>query len=870
MDNDYENTIRTIKIADINILDNIHVTKILNMNKKEIQMSSNQFISQMYEDTIGNSFIMKSPFGYDNYLVYCDYTASGRGLTSLEHFINDKVLTSYANLHSTVGFCSEQTSHLSRESKDILRDYCNAWGNFSLIYHGQGCTGAIYKCIDLLNIRHYVSFYENLESLAKIHNTLFKDSQDQGIELKKKKIQYEIMTRDLRRKIDKYYRLFFFKCNFCHKIKTFDTNLYRCLLCKDEKGDNLHFDSEGSYHSHEKTKMHIKNRKIFYKNPQKNLFNSVKDPKDYSNFLDEIRENYKVTEERVDWKRLLEHYEEEESKLHYLYDLIRDYKRFKPVVFVSIYEHNSNKLSWIETGAEVVTVNNLEDLHSKLISDDYKNKYIKIGSFTAASNITGLLLDIDAFAIEMHKNGGFAFFDYASGAPYLQINVNGPLPDEYRKKLNFTTQLSKEDIDKYCYKDGIFFSPHKFIGGPNTPGVLIIHNRITMNTLKPTQAGGGTVNYVYKGDIDYSLDVEVKEESGTPNILGGIRIGLMTYIRSKIDHELIIDIDEEYNKLMESINEPNINILEHELLKGKTHIPVFSFLISYGDKFYHPNFVCALLNDIFGIQSRPGCSCAPDYGQLLLSQKFDDFEQFKNFVVEGNEIFKPGYTRLNLPYFYPKFIIEYIVKAIKFICQHAHLFIGLYNYDLKSGKFYFYDKTKVPEITQISKMFKFEVKEKPKSNPFETTFIDSEFKPDLSNEKKKLNNEITEDSQTLSNIDIETNKKDMQFTFRNNNNLIDNEITKQKLDQIIMKIEDYCCSNTFFQNLKEAETEIQPEIKINELASIDKFRWFVLYKDVKDEIQKLKEIENKNKISILDTQMNNKRTKIMLNWSSKN
>ena len=476
MDNDYENTIRTIKIADINILDNIHVTKILNMNKKEIQMSSNQFISQMYEDTIGNSFIMKSPFGYDNYLVYCDYTASGRGLTSLEHFINDKVLTSYANLHSTVGFCSEQTSHLSRESKDILRDYCNAWGNFSLIYHGQGCTGAIYKCIDLLNIRHYVSFYENLESLAKIHNTLFKDSQDQGIELKKKKIQYEIMTRDLRRKIDKYYRLFFFKCNFCHKIKTFDTNLYRCLLCKDEKGDNLHFDSEGSYHSHEKTKMHIKNRKIFYKNPQKNLFNSVKDPKDYSNFLDEIRENYKVTEERVDWKRLLEHYEEEESKLHYLYDLIRDYKRFKPVVFVSIYEHNSNKLSWIETQAEVVTINNLEELHSKLISEEYKNRYIKIGSFTAASNITGLFLDVDAYSIEMHKNGGFVFFDYASGAPYLQINLNGKLPDEYRKKLNFNNKLSKEDITKYCYKDGIFFSPHKFIGGPNTPGVLIIHN----------------------------------------------------------------------------------------------------------------------------------------------------------------------------------------------------------------------------------------------------------------------------------------------------------------------------------------------------------------------------------------------------------
>ena len=131
----------------------------------------------------------------------------------------------------------------------------------------------------------------------------------------------------------------------------------------------------------------------------------------------------------------------------------------------------------------------------------------------------------------------------------------------------------------------VFFSPYKFIGGPNIPGVLIIHNRITMNTLKPTQAGGGTVNYVYKGDIDYSLDVEDEEESGTLNIIGGIRVGLMTYIRSKIDHNLIIDIDEEYNKTIENINEPNIYILENELLKGKPYIPVFSFLISYGDKF---------------------------------------------------------------------------------------------------------------------------------------------------------------------------------------------------------------------------------------------------------------------------------------------
>jgi selenocysteine lyase/cysteine desulfurase len=518
------------------MMKNIDISKIL---KKNNLYSSKEYLNKMYQNIIGNNYIMKSPFDFDNFLIYCDYTASGRGLNSLEDFITDKVLPKYANLHSTVGFCSEQTSSLSRESKDILRDYCNAWGNFSIIYHGQGCTGAIYKCIDLLNIKHYVKFYETLESLAKIHNTLFKENNYKEYEIKKK-IRYEIMTRDLRRKIDKYYRLFFFKCNFCHKFKTFDKIIYRCLLCKDKDGKNLCFGSEGEYYSHEKTDFHISNRKEFYKNPNKNLFNIENDSKEYSNFLDEIRRNYKITEEKVNWGRVEEHYEEEESKLYYIYDLIKDYKRFKPVVFVSIYEHNSNKLSWIETQAEVITVNNLEELHKKLISEEYKNRYIKIGSFTAASNITGLLIDVDAFSIEMHKNGGFAFFDYASAAPYLQINVNSILPDEYRKKLKFENKFSKEDIEKYCYKDGIFYSPHKFIGGPNTPGILIIHNRITMNSLKPTQAGGGTVNYVFEGKIEYSLDIEVKEESGTPNIIGGIRNGVMTYIRSKIEHDLLL------------------------------------------------------------------------------------------------------------------------------------------------------------------------------------------------------------------------------------------------------------------------------------------------------------------------------------------
>ena len=848
MDKDFENSIETIKM-DFDNLDNIPILNILNTKEKETKINSSEYISQIYKDIIGNNYIMKSPFGYNYYLIYADYTSSGRNLHSIENFINNKVLISYSNIQSKIGFCSEQTLNLYQESKNILRDYYNAWDNYSIIYNGQGCTGAIYKCIELLNIKYYVQFYENLESLAKIHNSIFKMSKFENDELKKRKIQYEIMTRDLRRKIDKYYRLFFYQCNFCQKMKTIENNLYRCLLCKDENGNNLYFDTEGKYYLHEKTKIHINNIKQFYKNPKKNSFNNKYDSREYSNFLDEIRQNYKITKNKVNWERILYHYEEEESKLNYIYDLIKDYKRFKPVIFISIYEHISNKLSWIETKAEVVTINNLEELHSIITSKEYINRYIKIGSFTAASNITGLLIDVDAYSIEMHKNGGFVFFDYASGAPYLQINLNEKLPDNYRKKLGFNNNFSEDDIKKYCYKDGIFFSPHKFLGGINTPGVLIIHNRITMNILKSNQVVSEDCKfYISNRNINYNLDIEIQEESSTPNIIGSIRIGLLTYIQSKINHNLIIDINDEFNQLMNNINEPNIYIFENELLKDKSHIPFFSFMISYGDKFYHPNFICALLNDIFGIQTHFGSSSAPDYEQLLFKEKFADFEKFKICFIEGNNIFKPGYTSLNLPYFYPKFVIEYIIKAIKFICKNANLFLGLYNYDIKTGKFSIYNKNKFSEIIKISTMFKFENEIKDKEiNFFESSYFEKEYKnykyiesenSDKFNEAitsgnsgKIINNEIILVSKKLITRREEEIKKDDEIFDE-----ISGEISKEKLEKIFIRIEDYC-SNVLSDNIKEAQLEIQTDIRKYEFGSYDKFRWFLLYKDIKDEIQ---------------------------------
>ena len=153
----------------------------MNLSEKNNPEFSQKMISSIFEDIIGSNMKIKNPItDEDNFLIYADYTASGRGLNSIENFINNNVLPVYANIHSTVGFCAEQTANLYKESKDILRDYTNSWGNYSIVYHGQGCTGAIYKCIDLLNIKHYVTFYQYLESLSKIYNSIFKYNNYQG------------------------------------------------------------------------------------------------------------------------------------------------------------------------------------------------------------------------------------------------------------------------------------------------------------------------------------------------------------------------------------------------------------------------------------------------------------------------------------------------------------------------------------------------------------------------------------------------------------------------------------------------------------------------------------------------------------------
>ena len=622
----------------------------------------------MFNDMIGNNVQFESPIRNEKgelmkkYLIYTDFTASGKGLRKMEEFISKQVLPTYANVHSTVGHCAEITSNYMQEAKNILRNYTNANGYYSVIFHGQGATGGVHKLIELLSIKKYVAFYNNLkiayEAKIKYGNNIV-----------------ENLKNELINKIREQFIELFININFCFKLRQNENNKINCVLCHKT------LENEGDYHKHSQETEHLQNLEKYNGNSEQELFEihgqSIND------FIDIIRKNYNVSSNKSILK------------------LIDDYKKFKPVVFYSLYEHNSNSLSWRETQCEIVLIDGeceifYENLQKKL--DEYKNNYIKIGSFTASSNITGLLLDVDKIASMIHKENGFVFFDYAAGAPYLKIDLTDSLPQDYRDMLHFK-KLDDSEL-RTCFKDGLFFSPHKFVGGPNTPGVLIVHDRIYRNQLKPTQPGGGTVNYVYNNTIDYIQDAELKEESGTPNIIGSIRLGLMISVMSKIPHKDILLKEEKYiNLFLYKLGKiPNLHILHNNLLKNNPHIPVFSFMISFNGKFLHPNYVCALLNDLFGIQSRPGCSCAPNYGKYLLGFDKDEekFKSLEKLIQEGKDIFKPGYTRLNLPFFYPEYIIEYVIDAIKLICEYGNLLLGLYNYDINTGKFYYFNSSKLP------------------------------------------------------------------------------------------------------------------------------------------------------------------------------
>jgi selenocysteine lyase/cysteine desulfurase len=277
-----------------------------------------------------------------------------------------------------------------------------------------------------------------------------------------------------------------------------------------------------------------------------------------------------------------------------------------PVVFVSVMEHNSNYLPWYEkdpnTKIEFVNINSKT---GELDYDDFENlldKYksyngLKIGTFSAGSNITGILNDTDYLALMLHKNNALCFIDYAAVAPYVDINVNGT-----------TSRFSRVDSEEshLCYKDAIFISPHKFVGGPDTPGILVCKKKLLCNN-KPVLVGGGIVFFVDKETHMYVRGVEEREEAGTPSIIGVIRAGLTFQLKESLSPEFI---DYKEHEIVRYANErfyqmKNVVLLGNNAL---AKVPIYSFNIRCKGKLLHYHFIGKLLNDLFGIQSRTGCS----------------------------------------------------------------------------------------------------------------------------------------------------------------------------------------------------------------------------------------------------------------------
>jgi selenocysteine lyase/cysteine desulfurase len=356
----------------------------------------------------------------------------------------------------------------------------------------------------------------------------------------------------------------------------------------------------------------------------------------------------------------------------------------RPVVFIGPYEHHSNEIPWRESIADVVTIDEDADgqvdlAHLTAELTRYRSRTLKIGSFSAASNVTGILSDTSAIATLLHQHGALAFFDYAAAGPYVSIEMNarGGGPDA-----------------ALAYKDALFISPHKFIGGPGTPGVLVAKRKLFQNRV-PAVPGGGTVAYVNPEEHSYLTDVVHREEGGTPAILESIRAGLVFQLKAAVGEETIRAREETFLRraIASWSNNPNIGILGNP---NAPRLGIVSFVVRHGSKFLHHNYVVKLLNDLFGIQARGGCSCAGPYGHRLLGIDLSTSHAFEKEILTGCNGIKPGWARVNFNYFIDDGVFDYIVNAVHLVATHGWKLLPDYEFEPLEGTWN--HRTHVPNV----------------------------------------------------------------------------------------------------------------------------------------------------------------------------
>ncbi|GIF95853.1 aminotransferase class V-fold PLP-dependent enzyme [Catellatospora citrea] len=341
----------------------------------------------------------------------------------------------------------------------------------------------------------------------------------------------------------------------------------------------------------------------------------------------------------------------------------------RPVVFVGPYEHHSNELPWRESDADVVPIReavdggvDLDDLAGRL--GEYADRPVKIGSFSAASNVTGILTDVDAVTATLHAHGALACWDYASAGPYLPIDMNPP-------------------GDPAAAKDAVFLSPHKFVGGPDTPGVLVAKRALFANPV-PVVPGGGTILFVSPTTVSYHPDPAIREEGGTPAIVGAIRAGLAFAVKDAVGTAEIARREAGHVRRMLASwsDDPRIVILGNPTAR---RLAIVSFGLRHGPGLLHGNFVAALLNDLFGVQARSGCFCAGPYLHRGFPIGDDWSRRMEQEVLDGRMGAKLSFTRIGIPYFAADAVVDYLVQAVRLLAEHGGKLLPQYDFDPVSG-----------------------------------------------------------------------------------------------------------------------------------------------------------------------------------------
>ncbi len=356
----------------------------------------------------------------------------------------------------------------------------------------------------------------------------------------------------------------------------------------------------------------------------------------------------------------------------------------RPVVFVSHMEHHSNQTSWLETTATVVvippTAEGLVDLTAlEALLKDYADRPLKIAAITSCSNVTGIRTPYYEVAERMHAAGGYCFVDFACSAPYIDINMRPANPAQHL--------------------DAIYFSPHKFLGGPGSSGVLIFAPELYQNQI-PDNPGGGTVDWTNPwGEHKYLESIEAREDGGTPGFLQAIRTALCVQLKEQMSTERMLAREEELlAQIWQQLDAiPNLHLLASQ---HRERLGVISFYVDD----LHYNLGVRLLNDRFGVQVRGGCSCAGTYGHYLLEVDEHYSRSITERINAGDLTQKPGWIRMSIHPIMSNEEVDYVLDAITQLAAQHTEWAKDYTYHKQTNEF-FHSSEVGPETGMVTDWF---------------------------------------------------------------------------------------------------------------------------------------------------------------------